>query len=160
VFPSGEQIATTSLNEPLSPSLQSHCARERVVQKFYKNLSIWLLVALAALFLLHYCKKSPDRFQTIAYNDFLQKVDSGVLSKVTVVNNTISWETADGTRLKTVVPQTSDALEHLLNKKVTIHAQEPPPLSSSDFFVVFLFSKRRQPKWRRWKGDGFWQKQG
>jgi cell division protease FtsH len=124
------------------------------VQKFYKNLSIWLLIALAALLLLHYCKKSPDRYHAVAYDEFLEKVDSGVLSKVLVVGNTISWETADGTRLKTVVPQTSDALEHLLRKNVAIHAQEPPqppwflqtllswlPLLLLAFLWFFFFQK-------------------
>ena len=96
------------------------------MQKFYKNLSLWLIIALAALFLLHYCKKSPDRYHAVAYTDFLQKVDNGLLSKVRSVDNTIYWETSNGDMFRTIVPQASQALEHLIKMKVTVLAEEPP----------------------------------
>ncbi|MGD9947983.1 MAG: ATP-dependent zinc metalloprotease FtsH [Desulfobulbus sp.] len=95
------------------------------MQKFYKNLSIWLIIALAALFALHYCQKSPDRYHAVSYTDFIQKIDSGFLSKVRTVENTFYWETSDGEMFKAVVPQTSDALARLINKKITILAEEP-----------------------------------
>nr|WP_321468285.1 ATP-dependent zinc metalloprotease FtsH [uncultured Desulfobulbus sp.] len=94
------------------------------MQKFYKNLSIWLIIALAAVFLLHYFKTSPDRYHTVAYTDFLQKVDSGFLSKVRTVERTIYWETSNGEIYKTVVPQSNQALEHLLKKNITVFAEE------------------------------------
>lgn len=96
------------------------------MQKFYKNLSIWLIIALAAFFLFHYCQKSPDRHHAVPYTEFLKKVDSGFLSSVTMINNTILWETADNTLYKTVVPQTNDALQRLLNKNVKVRAEELP----------------------------------
>ena len=107
------------------------------MQKFYKNLSIWLIVALAALFLFHYCKQSPDRRHAVPYTEFLKKADSGFLSTVTMINNTILWETADGSLFKTVVPQTNDALEHLLRKNVTVRAEEPP---QTPWFLQTLLS--------------------
>ena len=99
------------------------------MQKFYKNLSLWLIIALGALFLVHYCKKAPEQYHTVTYTDFLQKVESGFLSKVSTVGSAIYWETSDGEKFKTVVPQTSDALNHLLKKNVTVLAEEPakPP---------------------------------
>jgi len=96
------------------------------VQKFYKNLSLWLVIALAALLLFHYCQKSPDGRHAVPYSEFLKKVDSGLLSKVTVIDRTILWETGDGSLFKTVVPPASDALAHLLRKEVTIRAEEAP----------------------------------
>ena len=96
------------------------------MQKFYKNLSIWLIISLAALLLFHYCKKTPDGRHAVPYNEFLKKVDSGLLSKVTMTNNIIVWETADGSLFKTVIPQSNDALDHLLRKNVVIQAEEPP----------------------------------
>lgn len=96
------------------------------MQKFYKNLSIWLLIALAALLLFHYCQKSPDRHHAVPYTDFLKKVDSGHLSKVTLIDNTVLWEAADGSLLKTVVPQNNDALDHLLRKNIAVRAEDPP----------------------------------
>ena len=85
-----------------------------------------MIIALAALFLFHYCQKSPDRHHAVPYTEFLKKVGSGLLSNVTIINNTILWETADGTLYKTVVPQANDALQHLLNKNITVRAEDPP----------------------------------
>jgi cell division protease FtsH len=96
------------------------------VQKFYKNLSLWLIVALASLFLFHYCKQSPDRHHAVAYTEFLKKVDSGALTSVTIVDNTVSWKATDGTLQQTVVPLTSDALQRLLGKNVTVRAEASP----------------------------------
>ncbi|WP_043771180.1 ATP-dependent zinc metalloprotease FtsH [Desulfobulbus propionicus] len=107
------------------------------MQKFYKNLSIWLIIALSALLLLHYCKKSPDRHHTVAYTEFLKKADSGVLSTVTMIDQTILWETADGERFKTVVPQAQATVDHLLRKNVTIRAEIPP---QTPWFVQTLLS--------------------
>jgi len=124
------------------------------VQKFYKNLSLWLIIALGALFLLHYCKQSPDRYHAVTYTDFLQKVETGVLSKVRAVGSTIYWETSDGQMFQTVVPQTNDALSHLLKKNVTVLAEAPPtppwflqtlltwlPLLLLGFLWFFYFQK-------------------
>jgi cell division protease FtsH len=111
--------------------------KENAVQKFYKNLSIWLIIALAALLLFNYCKKSPDRHHAVPYTEFLKKVDSGLLSKVTMISNTILWETADGSLFKTVVPQHNNALDHLLRKNVAVRAEEPP---QTPWFLQTLLS--------------------
>ena len=99
------------------------------MQSFYKNLSIWLLIALAVLLLFHTCKKTPDRAHAVPYTEFLSKVDAGALSKVTIISNTVVWESGDGKPFKTVIPQASDALTHLLRKNVVIQTEEPsqPP---------------------------------
>jgi cell division protease FtsH len=114
-----------------------HFSREPLVQKFYKNLSIWLIIALTALMLFHYCKKSPDRFHAVPYTEFLKKVDSGFLSTVTMIDHTILWETADGAHFKTIVPKANAAVEQLLRKNVTVRAEEPP---QTPWFVQTLLS--------------------
>ena len=96
------------------------------MQQFYKNLAVWLIVALASLLLINYCKKSPDNTHAIAYNEFLQKVDSGSLTKVVIVENTITWKGTDGRTTKTVVPASNDALPYLLKKNVAISVEEKP----------------------------------
>ena len=124
------------------------------MQKFYKNLSLWLIIALAVLLLFHYCQKSPDRHHAVPYTEFLKKADSGFLSSVTMINDTILWGTADGTLYKTIVPQANDALQHLLGKNITVRAEEPPqtpwflqtlltwlPLLLFGFLWFFYFQK-------------------
>ncbi|WP_310598965.1 ATP-dependent zinc metalloprotease FtsH [Desulfobulbus sp.] len=96
------------------------------MQQFYKNLSIWLLIALAISLLVHYCQRAPERAHTVTYTEFLHKVDSGLLTNVTVIGNTVLWNSSDGTLTKTVVPPASDALARLLRGNVTVLAEEPP----------------------------------
>lgn len=96
------------------------------MQHFYKNLTIWLIVALASLLLINYCSKSSDNTHAIAYNEFLQKVDSGSLTQVVIIDNTISWKGADGRASKTIVPLANDALPYLLKKNVAINVEEKP----------------------------------
>ena len=95
------------------------------MQKFYKNLSLWLIIALTASLLFHYCSRSPDQRHAVAYTEFLKKVDSGAITSVTISNQAISWTATDSTRYQTVVPPASDALTHLLGKNVSVRAQEP-----------------------------------
>ncbi len=107
------------------------------MQHFYKNLAIWLIIALAALLLFNYCSKSPARHHDVPYTEFIKKVDSGFLSKVTIIENTVFWETADGTSYKTVIPRADDTLDRLVRKNVTVRAEEPP---ETPWFLQSLLS--------------------
>ncbi len=91
---------------------------------FYKNLSIWLIIGLVALFLFNILKRPPANYHKIPFNEFIQKVDSGLLSKVVVKDNTISWETADGVKYKTLVPPENEALPHLMKQKISIQVEQ------------------------------------
>ena len=96
------------------------------MQQFYKNLSIWLIIALIALVSFNYCKKTPDRHIAVPYTEFLEKVENNVLSRVTVIEDAIFWRTADGTQYKTIVPPVHTPLDLLLTKKVIVTAEQPP----------------------------------
>ena len=91
---------------------------------FYKNLSIWLIIALIAFLAFNLLKGPAEVYHTIAYNDFLDKVDNGILSAVTIKENTISWSTADNTSYQTIIPKESTALDHLLKKGIRIQVKE------------------------------------
>ena len=60
----------------------------------------------------------------IRFNDFLESVNKGQLSTVTIKNNVISWTTGDHNKYKTIVPQTNEALPHLLTQGVNLEVQE------------------------------------
>jgi len=94
------------------------------VNYFYKNLSIWLVVCLAGLLLFNLFKQPPENITMVRYNDFLESVDKGQLSTVTIKNNTVTWTSGDNTKFKTIVPQNNEALPHLLAQKVNIEVQE------------------------------------
>ena len=91
---------------------------------FYKNLSIWLVVCLVGLVLFNMFKQPPENITMIRFNDFLESVDKGQLSTVTIKNNIISWTTSDNNKFQTIVPQTNEALPHLLTQGVNLEVQE------------------------------------
>ena len=93
---------------------------------FYKNLSIWLIIGLIALLLFNIFKRPPKNYHKIPFNEFIEKADNGILSRVKVKDNTISWQTADGTKYKTLVPPESTALSHLLKKNIAIEVEQDP----------------------------------
>ncbi len=103
---------------------------------FYKNLSIWLVVALVAFLLFSLLKGPTEVYHSIPYDEFLEKVDNDVLSSVIINNNTISWTTADKTAYRTIIPEKSPALDHLLNKKVKILVKED--MKPHWFLTTFL----------------------
>ncbi len=94
------------------------------LKHFYKNLSLWLVIALVGLLLFNLFRGRTEVYHTIQFNEFLEKVDSGVLSSVTIRGNTITWASSDGTRFKTVVPETNEALPHLLRHNVNMLVKE------------------------------------
>ncbi len=106
------------------------------MQYFYKNLSIWLIVALMAMLVFHLFKRPPETYHTVYFNEFLDKVDSGHLPRVTIKEDTIYWTTADGTRYKTDIPPSSEALEHLLEQDIDIEVEKE--VKPHWFFQTFL----------------------
>ena len=113
---------------------------------FYKNLSIWLVIGLAGLLLFNIFKQPPENVTMVRYDEFLKMVDQDQLSSVTIKNDTISWSTA-GNNYKTVIPPSSDALQHLLQKNINVEAQENEEphwfmkifLSWIPFILLFIF---------------------
>lgn len=60
----------------------------------------------------------------VRYNEFLDSVDKGQLSTVTVTGHTITWISGDNSKYKTIVPVNNEALPHLLTQDVNIEVQE------------------------------------
>jgi len=87
---------------------------------FYKNLSIWLIIALVVFLVAGLLKKPAVVYHTVPYNEFLDSVDKGFLSAVVLKDNVVSWTTGDKTNYRTVIPPQSPAIEQLLKKKVKI----------------------------------------
>ncbi|MDW7772013.1 MAG: ATP-dependent zinc metalloprotease FtsH [Desulfobulbaceae bacterium] len=114
---------------------------------FYKNLSIWLVIGLVFLLLFNVFKRPPENITLVRYDEFLNRVEQEQLSSVTIKNNTISWTTTDNIKYKTIVPPSSEALPHLLNKNVNIEVQEDKEphwfmktfLSWIPFILLFIF---------------------
>lgn len=94
------------------------------VQHFYKNLSIWLIIALVVLVCFTFLNKAPEIYHTITYNEFVDKAKKGELPSVTINDNTVTWGSPEEELYKTVIPQSNEALSLLLDKGISITAEE------------------------------------
>ena len=100
------------------------------MSKFFRNVSIYLLIILVAISIADYIQAEKTTKQEVYYTDFLQKVDAGEVSKVVIVNNMIRGTLSDGTEFTTITPDAPNSdttlLSHLQQKGVTIAAENPP----------------------------------
>lgn len=124
------------------------------MNQFYRNLSIWLVICIVGFGLFHLFKRPPEEVHQVKYNDFLERVDKGVITRVSIKGNEIRWTTSNGGKFKTIVPPENNALSHLLKNKIDmdVHEEYKPHwfmqtfLSWIPFILLiilwFLYSRR------------------
>ena len=93
---------------------------------FYKNLSIWLIITIIFFGLFQLLKKPAKVYHSVTYNDFLQQIDRGALSRVQIKGDTVIWRAGDGKINRTVLPPKSPVLDRLLAKNVQVLVRREP----------------------------------
>lgn len=110
-----------------------------------KNLVLWLVIAFVLMFVFGDFKTTQKPPEKLAYSEFMDKVKSGEVKRVTVEERNITGETQDGKRFATYNPPLSDAtLSTLLDKGIAVRAKPPeqPSLLMNIFvswFPIILF---------------------
>ena len=103
------------------------------MNSFLRNVGFYLLVIFIAITAYDYFSVKPEPVEETSYSQFLQLVDKGEVSKVTLVKNTIQITKKDGGELTTIAPDEPIGDETLVGKLeakgVEIIAQNPkdPP---------------------------------
>ena len=103
------------------------------MNSFLRNVGFYLLVIFIAITAYDYFSVKPEPVEETSYSQFLQLVDKGEVSKVTLVKNTIQITKKDGGELTTIAPDEPIGDETLVGKLeakgVEITAQNPkdPP---------------------------------
>lgn len=115
---------------------------------FLRNVGFYLLIILIAISFIDYYSAKEEVRHEIEYTEFLQQIDDGQVSKVTMVENNISGTLADGTEFTTVSPafpyNDEKLLEKMQEKGIALKAQNPPEppwwmsLLSSIFPILLL----------------------
>ncbi len=99
------------------------------MNNFYKNISMWLIIGLAMVFLFQMFNNPQQGQDTLSYSDFLARVESGAISQVTVQGDEITG-TSGGKGFKTFSPVTDWELWGILRKsgvEVNVKQVEKPP---------------------------------
>ncbi|WP_153305929.1 ATP-dependent zinc metalloprotease FtsH [Desulfogranum mediterraneum] len=125
------------------------------MRQFYKNLSIWLIIALVALFAFNALKQQPEVFHQVPYNVFLKKAETGFLPEVTLTDNVVTWATPDGSKYRSVLPPDHQLIRKLISSNVTLNVEkvdQPPWYLVSIlnwlpfvllFFIWLLFIRKK-----------------
>lgn len=96
------------------------------LNKFFRNVSFYLLIIIIAISIIDYYSSKTTNKQEIIYTQFLRQVDEQKVEKVTIVENTIRGKLKDGTEFTTVTPDDPTLINTLRSKNIEIKAEQPP----------------------------------
>jgi len=100
-----------------------------------RNIALWLVVALMFLLLFNFFSRTQQRSPEIIFSDFLNNVEKGQVSQVTIQGNVIQGDTSSGEHFKTYAPQDQDLVKTLRDKGVKIAAR---PAEGDPWWMVLL----------------------
>ena len=96
------------------------------MNKFVKNIGFYLLIILIAISAIDYFSSRVAVKPEINYSELLRQVQEQNVKGVTIVENSIKGQLADGTEFTTVAPNDPNLINTLRDKGVEIKAELPP----------------------------------
>ncbi len=96
------------------------------MNKFVKNIGFYLLIILIAISAIDYFSSRVAVKPEINYSELLRQVQEQKVKGVTIVENSIKGQLADGTEFTTVAPNDPNLINTLRDKGVEIKAELPP----------------------------------
>ncbi len=103
---------------------------------FYKNLSMWLVIALTMILLFNLFNKPQGSSTSLNYSDFIGKIESKDINRVSISGDTISGTTSEGKPFRTVYPMNDNELIPMLrNSGVEINVKE----AQKESFLMTIF---------------------
>jgi cell division protease FtsH len=109
----------------------------RPMKPFFRNLALWLLILLILLLVFQLFPGSGPVRKEVPYTDFLQMVESGGVSKVTLQGREIYGEKTDRSAFQTFSPDDPELVGMLRRNEVSIVAK---PEEASPWYLQVLVS--------------------
>jgi cell division protease FtsH len=106
------------------------------MNQFSRSIALWLVLGLMFLLLFNIFSKQQAKPPEVMFSDFLNQVEKGQVSEVTIQGNSISGLTSAGEHFKTYAPQDPDLVKTLRAKGVKIAAK--PPEGDSWWMVLLV----------------------
>ena len=94
------------------------------MNKFGKNLALWVIIGLLLIALFNLFQSGPSRraVESITYSEFVAAVDKSEISDVTIQGNSITGHDKDGRAFSTYAPDDPGLVQRLHAKSVRISA--------------------------------------
>ena len=102
-----------------------------------RNIAFWvvLFLLILALFNLFSGGQSTMTSRTISYSDFVERVDRGEVSSVTIDGERVTFRSNDGNDYVTIQPEGAEITDKLIENDVTVNAR---PQEQSGFTTVLM----------------------
>ncbi len=88
-----------------------------------KNLILWAVISLVIVVLFNLFSQPHNMAQEITYSDFMQRVESGSVTQVTIQGQRVMGELAEGGRFYTFAPDDPELVKTLKARGVAIKAE-------------------------------------
>ncbi len=102
-----------------------------------KNIALWLVISLIFILLYHMFNQPRGTREDMIFSDFLNAVDKGQVTEVTIQGENIYGSMAGGKTFKTYAPKDASLVSHLQEKGVRIAAK---PAEESPWYMTVLVS--------------------
>lgn len=96
------------------------------MNKFFRNVSFYLLIIIIAISIIDYYSSRTTTKQEISYTQFMHQIDDQKVERITIVDNAIRGKMKDGQEFTTVAPNDPTLIGTLREKNVEIKAEQPP----------------------------------
>jgi cell division protease FtsH len=104
---------------------------------FYKNMALWLVIALVMVLLFNLFNQPKTSRQKVLFSEFRLAVDRGEVREVTIQGNNIYGKFGDGREFKTYTINDPDLVKDLMAKRVTIDVR---PDEQSSWWMQLIIS--------------------
>jgi len=105
-----------------------------------RNIAFWvvLFLLILALFNLFSGGQSTMSSRSLSYSEFVNRVESGEVSTVTLDGEKVMFRGSDGQDYVTIVPQGTEVTERLLRNDVTVNARPQEQSGFTTLLMTFL----------------------
>ncbi|HUY37907.1 MAG TPA: ATP-dependent zinc metalloprotease FtsH [Candidatus Binataceae bacterium] len=105
------------------------------MNQFSRSIALWLVLGLMFLLLFNIFSRQQPREPEIIFSDFLNQVEKGQVSSVTIQGNQIKGDTTAGEHFKSYAPTDPDLVKILRDKGIKIAAK---PAEGDPWWMVIL----------------------
>lgn len=99
------------------------------MKRLVKNLGLYLVLIVLVVSLVNVFlspTRGPEEYKTVAYSDFLNAVDQGRVSKVSIAGETLRGDFSDNTKFQVYIVGVGDLASELVDKGVSVEVVPPP----------------------------------
>ena len=99
------------------------------MNQFYKNLALWLVIGMIMIALFNIFNQPLDNQSDVIFSEFMDQIESGKISEVTIQGDRVSGKYTDGSSFQTMTHQKIRTLLGFFERKgfvsLSFHQSKP-----------------------------------